>query len=227
MLCHYPERARAELPALHFGMQPMLILEIGLQDERLALVHIPLELYSFFLQPILQLLFSEVSAIDSQETNNDTEHSVFQHPGFLNLSITPVECSIVCSRQLAEQYFAPLAKEFNQIVPSASSRMSISKDDFIVMQVDGQGLDAGQRVLELTSPLAMAGVYVFLLLLSLSTYCHRAFLHIYIPIYLNLRPCTWVLTRISIYVARFSSFPHTSPTIFWYPLAREITSYVL
>lgn len=194
MLCHYPERARAELPALHFGMQPMLILEIGLQDEQLALVHIPLELYSFFLQPILQLLFSEVPAIDGQETNNDTEHSVFQHPGFLNLSITPVECSIVCSRQLAEQYFAPLAKEFNQIVPSASSRMSISKDDFIVMQVDGQGLDAGQRVLELTSPLAMAGVYVFLLL-SLSTYCHW---HIYIPIYLNLRPCTWVLTRISI-----------------------------
>lgn len=186
MLCHSPEKAQAELPALHFGMQPMLILEIGLQDERLALVHIPLDLYSFFLQPILQLLFSEVSAIDSQDTSNDAEHasaSVFQSPGFLNLSITPVECSIICSRQLAEQYFAPLAKKFNQIVPTASSRMSISKDDFIVMQVDGQGLDAGQRVLELTSPLAMAGVYVFFSL-TLSSFLSRLpqFIYVYIRV---------------------------------------------
>ena len=31
-------------------------------------------------------------------------------------------------------------------------------EDYMVFQVDGQGLDAGQRVLELTSPLAMAGM---------------------------------------------------------------------
>lgn len=38
------------------------------------------------------------------------------------------------------------------------ARIHISEDDYIVIQVDGQGLDAGQRVLELTSPLAMAGM---------------------------------------------------------------------
>ncbi|KAN0080811.1 ACT domain containing protein, partial [Elaphomyces granulatus] len=154
---------------------PMSLIsaQVHFMDERLALVHIPLDLYSFFLQPILQLLFSEVSAIDSQDTGNDAEHSsasVFQSPGFLNLSITPVECSIICSRQLAEQYFAPLVKKFNRIVPTASSRMSVSKDDFIVMQVDGQGLDAGQRVLELTSPLAMAGVSIFFISTYFSDY---------------------------------------------------------
>jgi hypothetical protein len=37
--------------------------------------------------------------------------------------------------------------------------LSISQDDFIAMQVYGEGLEAGQRVLELTSPLAMAGMY--------------------------------------------------------------------
>ena len=31
-------------------------------------------------------------------------------------------------------------------------------EDFVVMQVDGEGLEAGQRVLELTSPLALAGM---------------------------------------------------------------------
>ena len=34
----------------------------------------------------------------------------------------------------------------------------ISREDYMVIQVDGQGLDAGQRVLELTRPLAMAGM---------------------------------------------------------------------
>ena len=37
-------------------------------------------------------------------------------------------------------------------------RIMISKEEFVVVQVEGQGLDAGQRVLELTRPLAMAGM---------------------------------------------------------------------
>lgn len=40
----------------------------------------------------------------------------------------------------------------------ANPEIQISDEDYIVIQVDGQGLDAGQRVLELTSPLAMAGM---------------------------------------------------------------------
>lgn len=127
------------------------------QDDRLTLVHIPLDLYPFFVQPILRLLFNDVPAIDDHDVVED-EPTPSQ--GFLNLSLTPVECSVVCSRQLAEKYFAPLASKFNKLAPETGSRVSISKDDFIVMQVDGQGLDAGQRVLELTSPLAMAGMYV-------------------------------------------------------------------
>ncbi|KKY22617.1 hypothetical protein UCRPC4_g03234 [Phaeomoniella chlamydospora] len=37
----------------------------------------------------------------------------------------------------------------------------ISPEDYVVIQVEGQGLDAGQRVLELTRPLAMAGISIF------------------------------------------------------------------
>jgi hypothetical protein len=125
------------------------------------LVHIPLDLYPFFVQPILRLLFSDVPPIqEPAEGDDEITPAVLPSPGFVNLSVTPVECSVVCSRQLAERFFAPLANRFNKLAPATGSRVSIGKDDFIVMQVDGQGLDAGQRVLELSSPLALAGMYV-------------------------------------------------------------------
>lgn len=89
----------------------------------------------------------------------DEDVSRIAQPAFLNLSITPVECSVMCPRQLANKYFAPLVERFVSTNSSSRSRLSISQDDFIAMQVYGEGLEAGQRVLELTSPLAMAGMY--------------------------------------------------------------------
>jgi hypothetical protein len=140
----------------------LLTLELAIQDDRLALIHIPLDLYPFFLQPVLQLLFHEVPALAGQngEDADISSRNSFEstRPAFLNISITPVECSVVCSRELAELYFSPLAEKFNKSAAASGSRVLISREDFIVMQVDGQGLDAGQRVLELTSPLAMAGM---------------------------------------------------------------------
>jgi len=66
---------------------------------------------------------------------------------------------------LAERFILPVANVLNRLVnggrTSASNtktEIEISLEDYIVIQVDGQGLDAGQRVLELTSPLAMAGM---------------------------------------------------------------------
>ncbi|GAB1193018.1 hypothetical protein APSETT444_002220 [Aspergillus pseudonomiae] len=133
-----------------------------MQEDRLALVHIPLDLYPYFLNPILQVLFHEVPPIsgnnaDFQNGGPDGGHKRAQ-PAFLNLSITPVECSIMCPRQLANDYFAPLVERFAKDNVSNPCRLSISRDDFIAMQVYGEGLEAGQRVLELTSPLAMAGI---------------------------------------------------------------------
>ncbi|PGH12410.1 hypothetical protein AJ80_06717 [Polytolypa hystricis UAMH7299] len=162
-----------------------LTFELGIQDDRLALIHIPLDLYPFFVQPILQLLFHEVPPIgdrcncthpdrhrdeDDEHADENNEINHFGDPAFLNISITPVECSVVCSRELADRYFASLAERFNQNAPAGASHVSISKDDYIAMQVDGQGLDAGQRVLELTSPLAMAGISIFFISTYFSDY---------------------------------------------------------
>lgn len=127
---------------------------VPFQDPHLALIHIPIHSYSFFLQPILRLLFGEDHDEDAASISWTNRHD------FLNISITPVECSVICSRELAERFFRPLAEIYNSLISNSNEHVLIGKDDYIVIQVEGQGLEAGQRVLDLTSPLAMAGMYV-------------------------------------------------------------------
>lgn len=74
---------------------------------------------------------------------------------FVNVSVTPVECSVVCSTEQAENLFIPIMQTLSS---SHREEVKISEDEFVAIQVDGEGLDAGQRVLDLTSPLALAGV---------------------------------------------------------------------
>lgn len=140
---------------------------ISFKDTQLALIHIPLHLYSNFLQSILQLLLPNESRNGSLAFNPDPSPNgavqpppawPYEHP-FVNISVTPIECSVVCSRTLADSIFIPA---INQLDASARNQVSVTSEDYLVMQVDGEGLDAGQRVLELTSPLALAGMYVFL-----------------------------------------------------------------
>jgi hypothetical protein len=133
---------------------------IDFKDTQLALIHIPLHLYSSFLQSILQLLLPNASRY-AYTSNGNGNGAVQPHKGwpyehpFVNISITPIECSIVCSRRLANELFVPV---LGLLDAHSRSQVHITSDDFVVMQIDGEGLDAGQRVLELTSPLALAGM---------------------------------------------------------------------
>lgn len=131
---------------------------LSFQDTRLALLHIPLHLYSNFLQSILQLVLPTASSDCSSE---DSDGSVQPLDGwddeqpFINISVTPVECSIVCSRKLVNELFEPV---LDHLDPSLRKQVNITAEDFVVMQIDGEGLDADRRVLELTGPLALAGM---------------------------------------------------------------------
>ena len=134
---------------------------ITFKDTQLALIHIPLHLYSNFLQTLLQLLLPNESRNNGCTSNGNGSVQPpkgwpYEHP-FVNISVTPVECSVVCSRTLARELFMPARDALNA---TFKSQVAITDEDFVVMQVDGEGLDAGQRVLELTSPLALAGMYV-------------------------------------------------------------------
>ncbi|KAK7188882.1 hypothetical protein PSPO01_04991 [Paraphaeosphaeria sporulosa] len=137
----------------------------------LALIHIPLPLYSSFLQSILQLLLpnesrNEHSAFNGNGAVQPPPAWPYEHP-FVNISVTPSECSVVCSRKLANDIFVPA---LNLLDPKSRDRVSITSEDYVVMQVDGEGLDAGQRVLELTSPLALAGISIFFITTYFSDY---------------------------------------------------------
>lgn len=129
------------------------------KDTQLALIHIPLHLYSSFLQTTLQLLLPNESrnghsAFNCNGAVQPPPAWPYEHP-FVNISITPIECSVVCSRKLANDLFVPA---LNLLDTTSRAQVSITSEDYVVMQVDGEGLDAGQRVLELTSPLALAGM---------------------------------------------------------------------
>lgn len=148
-------------------------------------MHIPLDLYPYFLQSVLRLIFDEVSPLEDSDLEtkenlqefeggdqrsteeNDAEtasehgsNSSYQPPAFLNISITPVEVSVICPRRLVDKYFMPLQQQLCGLDKSLDSQFVVSDNDYIAMQVIGEGLEAGKRVLELTSPLAMAGMYV-------------------------------------------------------------------
>lgn len=129
----------------------------GVQRTHLAMIHIPASAYSLFVQPILSLLLNN-DQIDEDGNILEPKRSwQFWHP-FVNVSITPNECSIVCPREQAETLFAPLIEGLN---PALKKAVSITKEDYSVIMIGGEGLEAGQRVLDLTSPLAMAGIPIF------------------------------------------------------------------
>lgn len=153
-----------------------------LKDARLALIHIPIRVYLYFLQPILRVLFGPDEGLVAKSLQTDSssgERKTWMNRHvFLNVSLTPIECSVVCSRKLADEVFRPLAEDFNTFASGWEQRVGgfarsivnftntsnrehekilIYPDDYTAIEVNGQG-DAGQRVLELTGPLAMAGM---------------------------------------------------------------------
>lgn len=143
-------------------------------------MHIPLVLYPYFFKPVLSLIYDEISPLDEEEREEGVflediedaseQGSDYKQPAFLNVSITPVEVSVICPRRLVQKYFQPLMDELNQLDTSLHSRLDVSENDYIAMQVLGQGLEAGKRVLELTSPLAMAGISIFFISTYFSDY---------------------------------------------------------
>ncbi|KAJ6155486.1 hypothetical protein N7470_006052 [Penicillium chermesinum] len=135
--------------------------QVQLVEERLALVHIPLELYPYFFKSVLGIVFDEIAPLGNVSQNEETvlsdlddgsEGSEYRAPAFLNVSITPVEVTL------------------GQLDDQLRSRLAVSDYDYIAMQVIGQGLEAGKRVLELTSPLALAGISIFFISTYFSDY---------------------------------------------------------
>ncbi|GAB7347298.1 hypothetical protein MBLNU459_g3382t2 [Dothideomycetes sp. NU459] len=110
----------------------------------------------YYSQPILRLL-TIVDCDQEDEFGTPRRPWAYSFP-FTNVSVTTIECSIVCPRHLVQELFMPLMEKLDK---KSGQQISISKDDFVVIQVGGEGMAAGQRVLDLTAPLALAGISIF------------------------------------------------------------------
>ncbi|CAK7223071.1 hypothetical protein SCUCBS95973_005053 [Sporothrix curviconia] len=138
--------------------------QVSFLEGELSLIHIPLDLYSAFLQPILQILLPQAQSLSQPEDAPGAPEGLtaeFTH-SFLNLSVTPVECSIVCHTYWATHVFTPALKAAADRLPAdALSAVSIAKEAYIALCVMSGGMDAGSRVVDLSSPLALAGIPLF------------------------------------------------------------------
>ncbi|KAK4143715.1 ACT domain-containing protein [Dichotomopilus funicola] len=134
--------------------------QVSFMEGTLSLIHIPLDLYPTLLQPILQVLLppSQLPLTPDNLTITTQHHGGQTHSTFLNISITPIECSIVCHSAWAESIFAPAIRRLSS---QQANSVAISGDTYIALSVYGTGMDAGSRVVELTSPLALAGIPIF------------------------------------------------------------------
>ncbi|KAJ5775186.1 uncharacterized protein N7511_000197 [Penicillium nucicola] len=151
--------------------------QVHFLDERVVLVHIPLELYPYFIKAVLRLIFDEIPPLEEEEgkgnESDDGDQASeygFKPPALMNISITPVEVSVMCPRRLVDKYFVPVMDQLDQLDASLRSRLVVSENDFIAMQVLGEGLEAGRRVLDLTTPLALAGISIFFISTYFSDY---------------------------------------------------------
>jgi len=149
-------RSTATLPCLRYHYLGVT------QDGEYTLIHIPLDLYTSLLQPILRILLPTPPSPSSpgDELADSTTHlnlGTNPHP-FLNISVTPIEASIVCDTKLSKFHFLPLIASLPQ---SLASTVQVSQNDFLILSVISAGLDAAGRVMELTSPLALAGIPIF------------------------------------------------------------------
>lgn len=83
---------------------------------------------------------------------------------FINVSLTPVECTIVCPTDLVDMLFG------RELARLKTSSVQVLRDRYLAIQIDGDGLDSGSRVLEVSDPLSAAKIPIFFLATYFSDY---------------------------------------------------------
>ncbi|PKS10838.1 hypothetical protein jhhlp_002595 [Lomentospora prolificans] len=135
--------------------------QISFLGGSFTLIHIPLQTYPCLIQPIIRTLLPQTQSLKGSTSPPDRVRdglTVDDQHGFLNVSVTPLECSIVCHSSWAKNVFEPVIKNLPK---DAAKAISLSTDDYLVISVISAGMDAASRVMELTSPLALAGISIF------------------------------------------------------------------
>lgn len=158
--------------------------QVSLYDDELRIVSIAWAVYPLLSSAVTQLILkthkskpptpplqaSHHSLDDSISSNASSQchsrHSSISMSSledtepFVNVSFTPVECSLICSDTVVTELLKPL---LDMLDPEARGQVHISRETYVAIQVDGDGLDNGGRVVDLTAPLSRAGIPIFFL----------------------------------------------------------------
>ncbi|KJZ71758.1 hypothetical protein HIM_08843 [Hirsutella minnesotensis 3608] len=135
--------------------------QISFLNGTYTLIHIPLDLYSTLLQPILRVLLPQTQNLNVSQPSPEHELeglSAENQHGFLNISVTPLECSVVCHSSWAMNVFLPF---INTLPPDVAKNVIVFQGSYMVLSIISAGVDAAGRVIELSSPLALAGIPIF------------------------------------------------------------------
>ncbi|BFZ54457.1 hypothetical protein PYCC9005_001494 [Savitreella phatthalungensis] len=120
---------------------------IAFLEPTLSLVHIPPDVFPHFLHATLTLL-----------------HAC---PAFFSLSITPSSVSVILPEALAKDTFLPCAE---RLAGHDHGGVTIETAGYLAMQIDGEGIGDGDRLVQLTAPLARAGVSILFITTYFSDY---------------------------------------------------------
>lgn len=113
------------------------------------------------MKPLIQTFFprqEEPKDGDSDIAADLSSLSTTEQDIFTNISITLDECSVVCKTDLADRFYRPFIA---QLPKTLRDKISISKDAFMIFQINAQTMESGQRVVQVTAPLATAGISIF------------------------------------------------------------------
>ncbi|CAI4210381.1 unnamed protein product [Parascedosporium putredinis] len=116
--------------------------QISFLEGTFTLIHVPLKTYPHLLQPIIRTLLPQTQSLKGSITPPDRERDGLttddQH-SFLNVSVTPLECSIVCHSSWAANVFDPVIKALPKDV---AKTISVSTDEYLVISVISAALVA-------------------------------------------------------------------------------------
>lgn len=109
---------------------------------------------------------NNVSSEDFEDTSISDQIDALQE--FINISFTPVECSVICPTELVDLLFG---KALDQAaLSSASGGPKVLLGQYLAIQIDGDGANSGSRILDITAPLSSAGIPIFFIPTYFSDY---------------------------------------------------------
>ncbi|PHH83009.1 hypothetical protein CDD83_3091 [Cordyceps sp. RAO-2017] len=102
--------------------------QISFLDGTYTLIHIPLDLYATLLQPVLRVLLPQAQSLEPgpglEGLTADGQH------GFLNISLTPLECSLVCHASWARSVLEPA---IGALPAECAARVAVFRDAYMAL----------------------------------------------------------------------------------------------